>query len=196
MLTDVQIINLGLSKVVASRVNRIDPASTPLEKYMAVNYPHWKRVELAKRRWVFAKVEEYTLTLNATLEDTDRPYKYVLPIDCLRPIRNKYTEWVQRGRYIYSASATLKIDYIRNAPESDFDSLFEEVLACKIGYESSEYVSASAAKKAAAKEAYDEAVALAGKANAFTIGPEDVQSDDSDFSWLQARQGTPTDSWY
>ena len=195
MLTDVQIINLGLSKIASSRVARIDPASTPLEKYMAVNYPQWKRAELAKRRWVFAKVEEYTLTLNEILTDTAKPYKYLLPIDCLRPIRNKTTEWVQRGRYVYSYQDTLKIDYIRNAPEGEFDPLFNEVLACKIAYESCEYVTQSTSKKVSAKEDYEDAVKLAGAANAFTIGPEDIGSDDSDFTWIQGRQGVVPDSW-
>lgn len=189
MLTDVQNINLGLSKIASSRVARIDPATTPLEKYMAINYPQWRRAELTKRRWVFAKVEEYQLTLNATLTDTEKKYKYVLPIDCLRPIRNKTTEWVQRGRYIYSSQSSLKIDYIKNVSEAEDDPLFTEVLACKIAFESAEYVTQSTAKKESAKDDYKTAVAEAGAANAFTIGPEDIGSDDDDFSWIQARQG-------
>lgn len=189
MLTDVQIINLGLSKIASNRVARIDPAQTPLEAFMASNYKHWKRTELAKRRWVFALVENYALTLETTLTDVDRPYKYALPIDCLRPVREKNTEWVQRGRYLYSGYSTLKISYIRNASEDEFDPLFDEVLASKVAYESAEYVTQSNAKKELAKAQYDDAIRVAGQCNAFIIGPEDIQADDSEFEWLAGRHG-------
>lgn len=188
MFTDVQIINLGLSKITSSRINRIDPAVTPLEKYMAANYQHWKRSELTRRRWVFATEDDYALTKVATLENVSQPYKYALPINCLRPVREKRTEWKQRGRFLYSAYDSLKISYIRNASEDEFDPLFEEVLACAIGKNANEYVNQSNTKYANAKAAYDEAVNDAAKANAFVIGPENINSDD-DFegSWLTAR---------
>jgi len=189
MLTDLQLCNGGLSKISSSRINILTPPRTPLEQYMKVNYEHWKRTELAKRRWVFALVEEYDLTLNATLTDTDRPYKFALPNDCLRPIRNRYTPWVQRGRFVYASSETLKLDYIKNAPESDFDPLFNEVLMCKIGYEACEYVTQSTSKTEKAYKLYQEAVKDAGQANAFVIGPEDIAADDSNFSWLGAHDG-------
>lgn len=188
MLTDVQIINLGLSKISASRIRQIAPAVTPLETFMAVNYPQWKRVELARRRWVFALVDDYVLTLSETLiADVSQKYKYLLPNDCLRPVRNKDTEWKQRGRYVYSAHATLKISYIRNAAESEFDPLFNEVLACKISFESAEFVTQSTTKKESARKDYDTAVDNAGAANAFVIGPETIGEDDSNFEWLSVR---------
>lgn len=187
MLTDVQIINLGLAGISSSRISRIDPPRTPLEVFVAANYAQQKRSELSKRRWVFATVDNYTLTLNATLTDVEQPYKYILPIDCLRPIRNKDTEWKQRGRSLYSAYPTLKLDYIRNALESEFDPMFNDVLARRIGMDSVEFVTQSNSKKADAKDDYKEAVAEAAKANAFVIGPEDIGSDDSDFSWVTSR---------
>lgn len=187
MLTDVQIINLGLSKIASSRVNRIDPARTPLETYMAGNYPQWKREELTKRRWVCAMEENYTLTLTNTDETADKPYRYLLPANCLRPVRTKYSEWNQAGRSLYSTCPILKIDYIRNIPESEFDPLLNEVLACKIAMESCEYVTQSNSKKEDAERKYDRAVATAGQANAFVIGPEDIASDDGDYSWVSVR---------
>lgn len=186
MLTDVQIINLGLSKIASSRITRLDPAATPLEKFMAANYPQWKRTELTKRRWVFAMVYDYTLTLNATLTGVDKPYKYVLPEDCLRPIRGKRTEWRQAGRYIYSSCSTLNLDYIKNVLEADFDPMFNEVLACKVAMESAEYVTQSNTKVAVAKQNYLDMVADAAHANAFVIGPEDIQETDEAFSWVNA----------
>lgn len=186
MLTDVQIINLGLSKIASSRVRRIDPPSTPLESFMAANYPQWRRQELTKRRWVFALVKGYQLTQVSDSVPGDKKYKYPLPIDCLRPLRTKTTEWVQAGRFIYSAYSTLSVDYIRNAPEEDDDPLFDEVLACKVSLESAEYVTQSATKKASALEDYKTAVREAGSVNAFIIGPEDYDEDDDELTWLEA----------
>lgn len=186
MFTDVQTINQGLSKGASSRIGRIDPASTPLEKYMALNYPQWKRSELAKRRWVFATVEDYVLTATATDIPGGRPYKYPLPIDCLRPIRKKRSEWVQRGRDLYSAYPTLTIDYTYNAPESEWDPLFQDVVAARVWKESCEYVTQSSTKKADAAVEYKEALAEAAKANAFVIGPEDLDEVDNEPSWLEA----------
>jgi len=187
MFTQVQVVNLGLSKIASSRISRLDPPQSSLERFVAAGYEHWKRSEIAKRRWVFATEANYALAKVGELTDTDKPYKYSLPVDCLRPIRLKRTEWVQRRRYVYSADAALKISYIVNVDESEFDPLFVEVLACRIAMESVEYVTQSNTKKADAKALYDTAVTEAAKANAFVIGPEDVTSDDEDFPFITAR---------
>lgn len=189
MLTDVQHMNLGLSKIASNRVNRIDPPVTPLEVYMSTNYPHWRRRELTKRRWVFALEENYKLTLETVLENVPRPYKYRIPNDCLRPIRTKSSEWQQRGRYIYSAYSELYLDYIKDVPESEFDPLFTEVLAAAVAFESAEYVTQSNAKKEMAYTLYNDAVRDAGKANAFVIGPENLDSNDEHYSWVIGRDG-------
>ena len=187
MLTDVQIINNGLAKIAASRIKRIDPPSSPLEGFMASNYQQWKRSEIAKRRWVFALEKDYVMTLDSTLVDVDKPYKFLLPADCLRPIRTKYSEWDQVGRYLRSNSETLSIDFVRNTAESEFDVLFNDVLASRVAYESVEYVTQSNKKKEDVMGMYERAVRDAAKNNAFVIGPEDLQADDNDYSWVSSR---------
>lgn len=189
MLTDVQLINKGLSKIASNRVNSISPPRTQLEVFMAGNYKQWIREELTKRRWVFAMEEDYQLTYSEKLEGVDRPYKYVLPVNCLRVIRTRKTEWKQVGRTIRSNDAKLKIDYIRNVLESDFDALFNEVAACRIAVESCEFVTQSTAKKQLAMQDYKDAVATAGQMNAFTIGPEPVTEDERAYGWEVARHG-------
>jgi len=194
MFTRVQIVNTGLSKIGSSRISRLDPPQTSLERFVAESYEHWKRSEITKRRWVFATEDDYVL---AKLQDNQsvppleradgRNYKYQLPVDCLRPVRLKRTEWVQRRRDVYSTEDNLKISYIVNVDETEFDPLFVEVLACRIALESAEYITQSNTKKADAKALYDGAVADAGKVNAFVIGPEDVVSDDSDFPFITSR---------
>ena len=189
MQTDVQIINDGIAPLGSSRVRQISPPVSPLEVFMAGRYPQWKRSELTKRRWVFALVTEYPLTQVSATEVGSRKYKYQLPNDCLRPIRTKTTEWIQKGRYLFSAQSTLSISYIYDAPESDFDPLFVDVLAARIRWGSCEYISQSQSKKESAKEEYMLSVREAGRANAFTIGPEDIDEDEGEPSWLDARHG-------
>jgi len=187
MFTGVQIINLGLSKIASSRVSRVDPPVSSLERFVAEGYPHWKRTELTKRRWVFAIEDNYALTQVATLENVEQMYKYQLPVECLRPIRGKRTEWKQRGRYLYSAYSELRVSMIMNVDETEFDPLFVEVLACRVALESVEYVTQSNTKKADAEALYRNAVSDAGQANAFVIGPEDVTEDDEDFPFVTSR---------
>lgn len=187
MYTDLQIVNLGLGKISSSRIQRLDPPTSPLEVYMYNGYTPWKRAELTKRRWVFALEDNYALSLKATTPGEERPFKYELPTYCLRPVRQKRTEWVQRGRFVYSADPALKIQFVRNVPEADFDPLFVDVLACWIAVQSAEYVTQSNTKKDDVKAMYAEAVSVAGKMNAFIIGPEDVTADDNDFEFVRSR---------
>lgn len=187
MYTDVQIVNLGLGKISSSRIARLDPATSQLEVYIANGYASWKRAELTKRRWVFALEDDYALPLEETLPGADRPYKYALPTECLRPVRQRTTDWVQRGRYVRSATPNLRIQFIRNVPEADFDPLFVDVLACWIACQSVEYVTQSNTKNETATAKYREAVLAAAKMNAFIIGPNDIGADDSNFSFLTDR---------
>lgn len=187
MYTDLQITNLGLGKISSSRIQRLDPATSPLEVYMYNGYTPWKRAELTKRRWVFALEDDVVLSLKETKEGVERPYKYELPPQCLRPVRQKRTEWAQRGRFVFSADPALKIQYIKNVPEADFDPLFVDVLACWIAVQSVEYVTQSNTKKEDVRAMYAEAVSVAGKMNAFIIGPEDITADDDDFDFVNSR---------
>lgn len=187
MFTDVQIVNLGLGKIASARISRMDPPSSSLERHCAGGYTMWKRTELAKRRWVFALEIDYALTQVAELSGTDKPYKYSLPPECLRPVREKYTEWRQAGRFLYSAEKGLKITFVKDVDESEFDPLFVDVLACRIAQECTEYVTQSNTKIANADALYKASVAVAAQANGFVIGPEDIQADDNDFSWVNSR---------
>ena len=187
MYQPVEIVNIGLMKIGSSRVNRLDPPSTPLERQAATGYVHWKRTELAKRRWVFATEDDVVLTKVEELTDVEKRYKYLLPTNCLRPLRDTTTEWKQRGRHVYSAYSSLRVSMVTDRDESEFDPLFIEVLAARCAKELAEPVTASNSKKDYAAAAYDEAVTVAGRNNAYVIGPERVAHDDSDFPFLMGR---------
>lgn len=187
MLTDVQTINLGLAKLAASSIRQVDPPRNELENYMRDRYPSWRAAELCRHPWLFARVENYQLTLSEYVDGVDRPYKFLVPIDCLRAIREVDSEWRQRGRYITSGYESLKLSYIRNVPEAEWDVLFTQVMAWRVAYESAEYVTSSATKREAMLLGYTNEIAEAKKANAFIEGPQDIADNDYEFSWVADR---------
>lgn len=192
MTTAVKIINLGLSKIAASRVSSISPPKTPLERFMADAYPSWRDEEMSKRRWRFAmKLDKLTLT--DTLTGVDKPYQFLLPNDCLRPLRDiigsRTTEWEQRGRYLYSAYPDLQLYYMARVSEADFDPLFVSVLAGKIAFESCEYVTQSNQKKADANVFYRDALREASANHGFITGAEIMNNavTDEGYSFIEGR---------
>lgn len=187
MFSKVQIANLGLGKLGQSRIENLSPARTALERHVAGGYDQWKRSEIGKRRWVFATEDNVQLGKVQSDVYGDKPFKYELPPDCLRPIRASRSEWKQRGRYVFSGYDNLRISLLMNADETEFDPLFVDVLACRVAVECAEYVTQSNTKKAEAATAYSDAVDEAGKANAFVIGPEYYGQDDDAFPFLTAR---------
>lgn len=201
MFTDVQILNLGLGKIASNRIKQITPPITPLEQFCSTGYTQWKQSELTKHRWVFATVDCYNLTqinippvvVPPVSPDPDfvpnpqgvrRPYQFQLPNDCLRPLRGKQSEWVQRGRTIWSGYQCLKIDYVKNVLEDQFDPLFVDVLAGRVAQETVEFVTQSNTKSQKADMVYDGAVTAAAKVNAFVIGPESMEDNDEAFDWV------------
>lgn len=192
MTTAVTIINQGLSKIAASRVASIDPPKTNLERYMLDNYAQWRDEELSARRWRFALRRIALTQTGEKLEETDQPYRYLIPNDALMPVREKDTEWEQRGTYLYSAYDKLEVEFITRVPERDFAALFVGVLACKIAMESAEYVTQSNTKKDDLMVLYKEAVSRAGRANSFVTGSESlvgIKDDDKGYSWVTERWG-------
>lgn len=188
MPTPEQILNLGLSKIGAAKVSSISPPRNGLERHCADGYPVWRDQELAKRRWVFCTEYEYILTqARAPVDGAVRPYRYAVPADALRVVRESTDTWRQSGVYIDSDDPALKVTYIRKAPERDFDPLFVDVLACRVAMESVEFATQSNTKGQSAERRYDEAVKTAGRLNAFSIGPEQVTDSDEGYPFITNR---------
>lgn len=184
MTTPIDILSLGLSKISVSSISSITPPRTTLEKVCAANYPKWRDKQLAKRKWTFALYED-ELTLTDTLTtNTSLPYQFLIPNDCIRPLRDRLdgttVNWQRRGKYLYGDTPTLRLPYIRRAPENEFDIWFIDVLACWIAVEMAETSTESNVKKTTAKQMYDDALREAGQANAFIIGEEDITNDDDE----------------
>lgn len=190
-MDDRAIINLGLGKIAAGSVSNIVPPKTPLERHCAQGYPIWRDSELQMRDWYFALTQQL-LTLEGPEVDAaqdGRKYKFAQPNDMLKPIRDKYTTWEMRGKYFWSSSNQLLLPYIKRASSAEFNALFVDVLACRVAKESVEFATQSNSKEESAEVKYDKAVARAAKANAFVIGPQDVDLADENSEWVMARQG-------
>lgn len=187
--THIDILNQGLGKFSSSKVATITPPHTPLEVH-CTGYYQWKESELTRggRRWVFARDLAYDLPEVATLTNNeDWTYRYSLPPQVLRPLRGKQSEWQQAGRYVYSNTPDLTIPVVLNVSEAQFDPLFVDVLACRIWLECWNKVTQTSTSNKDAIGAYEEAVSSAAKANAFTIGPEDINDDDTAFDFITGR---------
>lgn len=194
MATALGIINGGLGKIGATICSSIDPPRSPIEKHCATGYPDWRDSELTKdgRRWLFATIKIKLTPNGPPLEDDEKPYPYALPNDCLQPLRNKSTEWEQRGNHIFSAySDGITLEYIARVPESQWHPAFVEVMKCRVAVECVEFATQSNTKGVNADTRYDRAVQQAARANAFIRGPEDVTLDDDNDTWIVARMGGP-----
>lgn len=182
-----QICNLGLGKIGATTVSSLAPPRTVVEKLCAANYVQWRNSELRKRRWVFA-TEVVPLALSATIPNTELPYKYILPGNYLRAVRPWRCPWVIRGQFLFSASNQVTLEYIRKCDDNELtDENFVDVLAWRIAMELSEPTTQSNSKIGNAAVGYKDAIAEAGRLNAFLLDPSPVDAPDEAFSWVDSR---------
>lgn len=185
------ILNQGVRLLGSYNINSINPPSTPLERQCAGGYPQWRDSELTRRRWVFSR-RFATLTVQGSAPNAiaSHPLAFDLPADCLAPVRKRGDQWIQQGRKIYTACSVLELEYKARIVETDFDVLFNDVLACRVAYELCEWVTQSNVKKADCVQFYKDAVKIAAANNALIIGAEDsVHEVDSQDEWVNARYG-------
>jgi len=197
MPTAKDIINGGLGKIGASRVNTITPPVSVIENLAAVGYPKWKRSELRKRRWVFATTVARIFPSGTISELGDGlNHAYNLPGDMLRPIRNNQTEWVQRGQFLYSSnSGSLILEYIAEKPDNELtDPQFIDVLESRIAMELAEPATQNAGKRRDAIVMYKDALTEAARLNAFILDPQTTDNDDTDFDWVMGRHMSEYDA--
>lgn len=185
--TVLSIVNKGLGKLSATRVNSLMPPRSEVEKRVAEQYEGWRDSELMQRVWVFAR-RKLVLTQTEDLgTEEEKRYGFALPANVLRPIREKAVTWEQRGRTLYYGYNALTIYAVIRAPEHEFDPMFVDVLACRVALEMVGSIVQSEAKKNDLRQDYRDAIAAAGRNNAFVLGPENYAADDEAFDWLTAR---------
>jgi hypothetical protein len=124
MTTKIEIINLALRRIGASRINNID-SETPASKIMIDVYAQTRRSLLEEGFWSFAKIQKEITPL------PDPPafryaYKYNYPTDCIRIVREYLMKrYVRQGVFIYSDEELLQLEYIQDVTREDqFTNLF------------------------------------------------------------------------
>lgn len=188
MSTPEGLCNLALAKLgLADRISSLAAPRLPLERHFSTIYPHYRDVELRRRRWVFAKM---TWTLAQIVQDTtdpDRPFVYNLPDEVINPWRDKDTEWLVVGRQLWSGyPVSLVVTGNKRVDPYLFDPLFDEVLVTRLAIESLDKPGVPDSKRQDAKQWYVAAVNDAAAGNAFLHEPDDI-ADDNKFDWLTAR---------
>lgn len=190
----VAIANRALTKLGAARIIALDDdsqASNTLDSMFDIV----RDAELRANLWHFSKARAELPALS------DPPlfgfrYQYQLPADFLRLIQvndartnpNPTVDgWysVEGGRILIDQPAPLRIRYVRRVEDPTlFDALFVEAFACRLAAECVETLTQSNTKKQAAWQEYQEAVAIARRANA--IERATVATDDD--TWLESRR--------
>lgn len=185
MASEVGICNRGLQILGAARIVSLTE-DTKNARECNTAYEPLRDAELRRHPWSFA-VARAKLAPNATGPVFGPAYQYTLPADCLRILpNNEVDDWQIEGRNLLTDDgATLELRYVQQVVDPNiFDALFREALSARIAYELCERITQSNTKKQAAKNAYQEAVAAAKKANAI----ERVSADFPEDPWLAARR--------
>lgn len=188
MASIVGICNRALQKLGAERIIALTQDSVPARAANAA-FETVRDAELRAHSWSFA-------IKRASLASTTAPafgysYAFQLPSDCLRllpPDHNEGTymqDWKLEGRLILTNdTAPLQIRYVaRITDPNQYDTLFNESLACKLAMEMCEELTQSNSKKQLIAEEYKAAIREARRINAFENVPAEQQTD----SWITAR---------
>lgn len=154
------IINLALGKLGQSLLSEEDTSD---DKYNFINaiYDHYKYLVEASHAWKFC-MKRAAIAVDETAPAFGFTYRYALPDDFLRLIRlndalaENTDLYSIEGAYILTDMGTpLNIIYLaENDDESSYPSYFDEMLACRIAYESCEHFKQEANKKQVLMQEY------------------------------------------
>lgn len=176
-LTDVDICNLAMGLLGATKITSLSPPVGGKAKDLVTIYPQRLKAELRKRRWRFALSTDELTADGSWASANPRAYRYILNNAVVRVTVAKGSDWVLRGNFIYTDcfESPLYAQVIRSDLDPAlFDPLFVDVLAASIASFMAEDVTQSNTKKADAKQSYADAVKIAGAANAFELGPQEA----------------------
>jgi hypothetical protein len=184
------ISNLALAKLAADPITTLTAPVKPNEKLMARLYTHQRDTELRAHRWLFAlEVRRLTPTGTPITNDLDDVlYRYTMPTNAVRAIRQSGTTWQVRGRELLDpSSTTITVKFVMQTETALFDELFTEALACKLAEVCCEKITRSSDKVEQMRTMYKTAIDTARRINAFEVGPEVFSSSEFEGSWDMAR---------
>lgn len=189
MASQVDIANRALDKLGAESIVSLTEDS---ENARIMNRAYEIVLEsmLRSHTWNCAK-SRVVLAPLATAPAFDYDYQFQLPADCLRPIfPSDVTDWsIEKGNVLLTNDGnTLNLLYISTLSDpNDMDACFVEAFASKLAWECCEKITQSATKRKLAKDAYDDAMDTARKANAY----ESIPAKQDYSSWVDARRIGP-----
>jgi hypothetical protein len=188
--TPESICNLALDKLGADPIQSLSAPIKPNEKLLARQYTHQRDAELRAHRWLFAlEVRRLTPTGTPITNDLDDVlYRYTMPTNAVRAIRQSGTTWQVRGRELLDpSSTTITVKFVMQTETALFDELFTEALACKLAEVCCEKITRSSDKVEQMRTMYKTAIDTARRINAFEVGPEVFSSSEFEGSWDMAR---------
>lgn len=195
MASEVSICNRALQKLGAARITALADASVNARACNAA-YTEVRDAVLRAHAWRFA-IKRAILAPSATAPVHTYSYALPMPADCLRLLSvsesdptgyidqvGEYVEWQVEGDSVLSNSNIAYIRYVAQvADPNQMDSLFREVLACRLALEMCEELTQSNSKLQGINEQLKMALTDARRNNAFERRSETPRTD----SWILAR---------
>lgn len=185
----VSIANGALQRLGEKRIESLTQ-DHPSARSMNAAFERTVRAEIRRYGWNFA-IKRQSVAADATDETILSTWnRYSLPNDYIRLLRDDESgmtvDWKIEGIFILSADAApLQFRYLAYIEDpAYYDSLFVEVLECKLAMVCCKEITGSHSNAAGVKLDYEDAIAQARKANAFEKEAQEFPED----SWLAARR--------
>lgn len=193
MSSSVQICNLALTKLGASRITSLEDNTKQARALNAI-FDMTRDAELAQHPWSFAIVRAQ-IPASSTAPTFGWAKAFPLPPDCLQLVRvgDSYVFYdagetgalfdVEGGAVLTDQPAPLQVRYIKRITNSGlFPPLFVEAFACKLADLVCEELTQNLSKRQQAQEDYKVAIRKAKRANVIERPPQRM----GDSSWVRA----------
>jgi hypothetical protein len=131
----VAICNSALLRVGANTIITLDD-NTVEGKLCKEQYQKVKEAFLRSHPWKFA-IRRTELAASVTPPEFEFDNQFQLPTDCLRVVGtslSKDQEWTEEGRFLLANTDSIKIKYISNVDEGQFDANAAEALSAMLAY--------------------------------------------------------------
>lgn len=199
MATSVDIANSALTKLGAKRIMDLEDNQKEAREINAI-FEVRRDFLLRAYNWSFA-MKRASLSALVTTPTWGYSVEYQLPTDCMRVVQvNDYWDGhglqeylngpdeemyrIEGKKILTNIGAPLKIRYIRQVTNTgEFDSAFNEVLACDLAFNTAEALTQSNTKKDSARQDLADALKLSVRSNAIELPPQFIP----DSSWVLSR---------
>lgn len=183
-ISDVSICNSALAKLGADRITSLEQ-DTKIARLCNERYPFVRNEVLRAYPWNFAK-KRVSLSADATAPSFGWAYRFVIPSDCVRVLREDFVdvEYTIEGRYILSDDSSFNLLYVfEETNAGNYDYMFSEMLAMRLAADIAYAVVQSNTLMATMMTAYQELLRNARFVSAAEKTPEGPVAD----NWINMR---------